>query len=58
MSPCRRVHPCLLVHKLPFQRLVRGVAMDFKSDLRFNSHAIMAIQEASEAFIVRVFEGE
>jgi histone H3 len=39
-------------------RLVREVAQDFKSDLRFNSHAVLAIQEAAEAFLVGVFEGE
>merc|ERR1711890_60110 len=40
----------LLIRKLPFQRLVRVIAQDFKSDLRFQSSAIMALQEASEAF--------
>jgi len=46
----------LLLRKLPFQRLVREVAQDFKSDLRFQSHAIMAIQEACEAYLVGLFE--
>jgi histone H3 len=46
----------LLIRKLPFQRLVREVAQDFKSDLRFNSHAIMALQEASEAYLTSLFE--
>jgi len=46
----------LLIRKLPFQRLVREVAQDFKSDLRFESHAIMALQEASEAYLVCLFE--
>jgi histone H3 len=48
----------LLLRKRPFQRLVREVAQDFKSDLRFDSHSILALQEALEAFLVRVFEGE
>ena len=39
----------LLLRKLPFQRLVREIAQDFKSDLRFQSSAILALQEASEA---------
>ncbi|KAK0412077.1 hypothetical protein QR680_006023 [Steinernema hermaphroditum] len=30
----------LLIRKLPFQRLVRGIAQDFKTDLRFQSSAI------------------
>ena len=46
----------LLIRKLPFQRLVREVAEKFKQDLRFNSHAIMALQEAAEAYLVGLFE--
>jgi histone H3 len=46
----------LLIRKLPFQKLVREVAQDFASDLRFQSHAIMALQEASEAYLVALFE--
>ena len=46
----------LLIRKLPFQRLVREIAQDFKSDLRFQSHAIAALQEASEAYLVGLFE--
>ena len=46
----------LLLRKLPFQRLVREVAQDFKMDLRFQSHAIAALQEASEAYLVALFE--
>ena len=46
----------LLIRKLPFQRLVREVAVDFKTDLRFQSHAIQALQEASEAYLVKLFE--
>ena len=37
----------LLIRKLPFQRLVREIAQDFKTDLRFQSSAVMALQEAS-----------
>ena len=46
----------LLLRKLPFQRLVREVSQDFKADLRFQSAAIMALQEASEAYLVGLFE--
>ena len=46
----------LLIRKLPFQRLVREVANDFKMDLRFQSTAILALQEASEAYLVGLFE--
>jgi histone H3 len=46
----------LLIRKLPFQRLVREIAQDFKADLRFQSSAIGALQEASEAYLVGLFE--
>mmetsp|Transcript_3752 Transcript_3752/g.14711 ORF Transcript_3752/g.14711 Transcript_3752/m.14711 type:complete len:198 (-) Transcript_3752:27-620(-) len=46
----------LLIRKLPFQRLVREIAQDFKSDLRFQSTAILALQEAAEAYLVGLFE--
>ena len=43
----------LLIRKLPFQRLVREIAQDFKNDLRFQGTAILALQEAAEAYLVR-----
>ena len=46
----------LLIRKLPFQRLVREIAQDFKTDLRFQSSAVMALQECSEAYLVGLFE--
>ena len=46
----------LLLRKLPFQRLVREIAQDFKNDLRFQGSAIIALQEASEAYLVSLFE--
>ncbi len=46
----------LLIRKLPFQRLVREIAQDFKNDLRFQGSAILALQEASEAYLVGLFE--
>ena len=46
----------LLLKKAPFQRLVREVAQEFKQDLRFQSSAVMALQEASEAYLVGLFE--
>ncbi|MEJ1269230.1 histone H3.3A-like [Cricetulus griseus] len=45
-----------LIRKLPFQHLVREIAQDFKTDLRFQSAAIGALQEASEAYLVSLFE--
>ncbi|KRZ11234.1 Histone H2B 3 [Trichinella zimbabwensis] len=46
----------LLIRKLPFQRLVREVAQDYKTDLRFQSSAVLALQEAAEAYLVGLFE--
>ena len=46
----------LLIRKIPFQRLVREVAQNLKSDLRFQSTAILALQEAAEDYLVRMFE--
>lgn len=55
----------LLIAKLPFARVVREIAQDFVSDythsgtpagLRWQSTAILALQEASEAFLVHLFE--
>ena len=45
-----------MIRKLPFQRLVREIAQDFKSDLRFQSSAIGALQESVEAYLVSLFE--
>ena len=43
----------LLIRKLPFQRLVREIAQDLsKMSVRFQSGAIMVLQEASEAYLV------
>ncbi|CAI5999881.1 unnamed protein product [Closterium sp. NIES-65] len=44
----------LLIRKLPFQRLVREIAQDFKTDLRFQSSAVMALQEAAEAYLLNI----
>jgi histone H3 len=46
----------LLIRKMPFQRLVREIAAQFRDDLKFQSSAIGALQEASEAYLVSLFE--
>ena len=46
----------LLIRKLPFQQLIRELAQKFKVDVRFRSSALMALQEAAEAYLVRLFE--
>ena len=46
----------LLIRKLPFQRSVREIAQDYKTDLRFQSAAVLCLQEATEAYLVRLFD--
>jgi histone H3 len=46
----------LLIRELPFQRVVREIAAGYRGDLRFQSSAIAALQEASEAYLVGFFE--
>jgi histone H3 len=46
----------LLIRKAPFQHLVRKIALKFgKRDLRMQSTADLALQEAAEYFMVDVF---
>ncbi|KAI1724875.1 core histone h2A/H2B/H3/H4 domain-containing protein [Ditylenchus destructor] len=46
----------LLMRKLPFQRLVREVSQDYKPDVRYATAAISALQEASEAYLIGLYE--
>ena len=47
----------LLIRKLPFQRLVKEVVCQmFNMQYRFQSTALLALQEASEQFLVNMFE--
>ncbi|XP_040261750.1 histone H3-like centromeric protein A [Bufo bufo] len=48
----------LLIRKAPFARLVREVCIDFSRGVPYSWQvaALMALQEAAEAFIVRLFE--
>jgi histone H3/H4 len=47
----------LLIKKLPFQRIVRDITYQVAGkDYKFQSHAIEALQEAAEAYLVRLFE--
>jgi histone H3 len=49
-----------LIGKLPFRRLVREVAVGFSaasgSPYRFQPSAVLALQEAAEAYLVGLFE--
>ncbi|GAA6017110.1 hypothetical protein JCM11491_003262 [Sporobolomyces phaffii] len=53
----------LLLRRLPFARLVREIATEFFDDqngsqvgLRWQSSALLALQEATEAYLVHLFE--
>ena len=46
----------LFIRKAAFGRLVREIAQDIKTDLRFQTTALMAMQEAAEAYLVGLFE--
>ncbi len=46
----------LLMRKGPFQRLVREITDEMHPGLRFQSNALLALQEASEAYMVMLFE--
>ena len=46
----------LLIRKIPFQRLVRQVFQIVKPELRIQSLALEALQEAAESYLVGMFE--
>ena len=46
----------LLTPLLLFQRLIREITQDFRSDLHFQSGAILALQEAAETWLVQLYE--
>jgi histone H3 len=45
-----------LIRKLPFRRIVREVAEDMKTSPHFQMSAVLALQEAAEAYLVGLFE--
>src|SRR5207253_959851 len=46
----------LVIRKLPFQRLIIEIAQNYNTDLRFQVSAISCLQEATEAYLVGLFE--
>ena len=46
----------LLMARAPFQRLVRSVCEGVDAQLRFQSQALLALQEAAEAYLTGLFE--
>ena len=46
----------LVIKKLTFQRLVREIVQDLRSELTFPSTAMLTLQEAAETMLIGVFE--
>ena len=46
----------LLMKKAPFQRLVRELLQEINTEYRIQGNAMMALHEAAEAFLLRLFE--
>lgn len=46
----------LLIRKLPFQRIVREIALEIRETTRWQTMALVALQEAAESYIVGLFE--
>jgi len=46
----------LLIKKAPFMRLCRELAQSYKQELRWQTTAVLAIQEAAEAYLTALFE--
>eukprot|EP01060_Flectonema_neradi_P004747 TRINITY_DN1310_c1_g1_i11.p2 TRINITY_DN1310_c1_g1~~TRINITY_DN1310_c1_g1_i11.p2 ORF type:complete len:118 (+),score=10.04 TRINITY_DN1310_c1_g1_i11:51-404(+) len=47
----------LLLQKGPFRRLVRETLRELRFDVRFESDALDAVQEAAESYLIELFEG-
>ena len=46
----------LLIHKLPFQQLLQEISQNHRGDLHYASIGIHTSQEASEVYLVELFE--
>ena len=46
----------LLIHKLPFQRLLHEILQGFNVEFRVTPAMVMALQEAAEAYLVQLLE--
>ena len=46
----------MLLPRAPFQRLVRNICGEIDTELRFQAQALLALQEAAEAYVVGLFE--
>ena len=46
----------MLIHKLPFARLIKEIVQDFKTDLRFTATAILTLHHAAKYFLIEVMQ--
>jgi histone H3 len=46
----------LLISKAAFCRLVKEIGQDYRTDMRWQSSAMLALQEAAEAFLIQNFQ--
>lgn len=46
----------LLIPRLPFQRLIREITIQYKTDIRYQAVALECLHEAAEAYLVGLFE--
>ena len=46
----------LLIRKLPFQRLARGIVQEYAPNYRIQTGALAALQEGAESYLVELFE--
>ena len=46
----------LLIPRAPFQRVIRSICHEIDNTLRCQSQALVALQEAAEAYLVGIFE--
>lgn len=52
----QKQHDCVLINPTSFIRLIREIAFDFKTDLRFQAKALTLVQYAVEGYIVKLLE--
>lgn len=52
----QRQSRCLHIGMLPFQRLVREIGQDYKTDLRFSKEALILLQYAAEHYLSSLLE--
>jgi histone H3 len=52
----QKMSSALMIRMLPFERLAREIAQDFKNDLRFSSNGLYILQFWAESYLVGLFE--